>query len=282
MSSTPSPGGRWESHPLPGVVRQVHVAQPFSEPRAAPRSGRVARPRRGSCPGRGAGALRVRPGPGSRGSVTSRPATRTGNMFSIADRDAGAAPRCRGAFVQPGPVAALPSVRRVHHDQRHLRALARPRPPGRSCRSGRCPRSVRVSSRDGAWIAPISRPCSRANARMHRASWLSGSLVTITSTPVVPALGDQRAVSCRGRAKNAADENSRRGPGHGYPRLGRPRRGLRRRSVPYAVAMWCSRWSRPLVAFVFAVMLARQLRSASPTVPPPCGRCRSACTASPR
>jgi prolyl oligopeptidase len=41
----------------------------------------------------------------------------------------------------------------------------------------------RVSRRQGAWMAPISNPCSVASVRMIRGSWLAGSFVTITSAP---------------------------------------------------------------------------------------------------
>ena len=46
---------------------------------------------------------------------------------------------------------------------------------------------------------------------MLAASWLAGSFVTITSTPVNPVSETMRNVFASGRAKNAADEKSSRG-----------------------------------------------------------------------
>ncbi len=73
---------------------------------------------------------------------------------------------------------------------------------------GSVPHTFLVTSNDGAWIAPIVRPCSSARARMRAGSWLAGSFVTMTSTPVNPVSVTMRNVLASGLAKKAADEKS--------------------------------------------------------------------------
>ena len=48
---------------------------------------------------------------------------------------------------------------------------------------GSVPQTFRVSSKHGACSAPTASSNSSARARMRAGSWLSGSFVTITSTP---------------------------------------------------------------------------------------------------
>ena len=50
--------------------------------------------------------------------------------------------------------------------------------------TGSVPQTRRVSSRAGACSAPMVSPCSAASRRMTAGSWLAGSFVTMTSTPV--------------------------------------------------------------------------------------------------
>ena len=73
------------------------------------------------------------------------------------------------------------------------------------------PHTFLVTSSEGAWIAPIVRPCSSARARIRAGSWLAGSFVTMTSTPVYPVSATMRNVLASGLAKKAADEKSSRG-----------------------------------------------------------------------
>ena len=78
--------------------------------------------------------------------------------------------------------------------------------------TGSVPHTERVNSRAGAWIAPIRRPCASASRRISIGSWLAGSFVTMTSTPVYPHSAASAKVAASGRANSAAVDRTTEGP----------------------------------------------------------------------
>ena len=98
------------------------------------------------------------------------------------DRDAGALLDAREVVDEPATERALPSIRRVHHHHRDAGVRGRLDRPVDLLDRVRS-QTFRVSNKQGACSAPTASPKSSARARMRAGSWLSGSFVTITSTP---------------------------------------------------------------------------------------------------
>src|SRR4051794_38620998 len=208
---------------LPGVVRQVDVAQPIAE-ELSHLDQIVSRHR---------GVRRVEHEMWDAGQLVEV-LVRVEQQRSRADvhgehvlhRDGDARALLNGGqrSEQPPPVRALPAVRRGGRTERgNISPTARvmPVPPSRGAsdpsshrryapcqRYGGCittsgtfaveatrvavsilpigslPHTERVSSSAGACSAPIHSPCSAARSRITEALWLARSFVTMTSTPV--------------------------------------------------------------------------------------------------
>ena len=173
-SSTPCPGGRWESHPFPALSDRWTCRS---------RSPKRWRTSIGSC--RATAAWEVSsarwciPSRTSRSwfewNVRSLPATRTGKHVLDRDRDAGALLDAREVVDERATERALPSIGRVHHDHRDA-GVRRGLDGAVELRTGSVPQTFRVSSKHGACSAPTASSNSSARARMLAGSWLSPEL----------------------------------------------------------------------------------------------------------
>ena len=217
---TPSVTGRWESQPLPALFDRCTWASRRPEPVERSRAGRGRRPRRGWCRGRRGRTARGPPSVRTAWNApTFRPRTRT--REHVLHRDVGRPVRSRASTGAPRVqrrYAVCHRYGRVDHDERSADAL------------GELERAIdladrvgapdgRVINRNGAWIATIASECSSASSSNRRASRVSGSLVTITSTLLEPGLREEREHIVERRRdeahRRACDPRSAGGFGHG-------------------------------------------------------------------
>ncbi len=189
----------------------------------------------------------------------SRPPTCTGNMFSTATvtpalrMRSGSAPpasggneRCQrygGCMTTSGTSASAAT------------SIARSTLP-----TGSVPQTRRVSSRHGAWIAPIVSPCSAAS-RAHLDGILAGGVLRDHDLDAVVAGLGHAAEVCR-RAAGRRTRPTRTGLGEGITSIIGAGRARGQRAA-WAARILLAMWVFPLVAaavvaFVFAGALVRR------------------------